>query len=82
MDYVKRILKAWKVSAFQILSDSLQSHLNKDLWLIEYCHIILTPAQPVGSGRPQRGSNQGPPDQKSRSTDSATAPPGGRGENV
>ena len=24
-------------------------------------HIILTPTQPVGSGRPQRGSNAGPP---------------------
>ena len=29
-------------------------------------HIILTPSQPVGSGRPQRGSNPGPPDQESR----------------
>ena len=29
-------------------------------------HIILTPTQPVGSGRPQRGSNPGPPDQESR----------------
>ena len=29
-------------------------------------HIILTPTQPVGSGRPQRGSNSGPPDQESR----------------
>ena len=29
-------------------------------------HIILTPTQPVGSGRPQRGSNTGPPDQESR----------------
>ena len=28
--------------------------------------IILTPTQPVGSGRPQRGSNPGPPDQESR----------------
>ena len=28
-------------------------------------HIILTPTQPVGSGRPQRGSNPGPPDQES-----------------
>ena len=26
-------------------------------------HIILTPIQPVGSGRPQRGSNPGPPHQ-------------------
>ena len=29
-------------------------------------HIILTPTQPVGSGRPQRGSSSGPPDQESR----------------
>ena len=29
-------------------------------------HIILTPTQLVGSGRPQRGSNPGPPDQESR----------------
>ena len=29
-------------------------------------HIILTPTQPVGSGRPQRESNPGPPDQESR----------------
>ena len=29
-------------------------------------HIILTPTQPVGSRRPQRGSNPGPPRPKSR----------------
>ena len=29
-------------------------------------HIILTATQPVGSGRPQRGSNPGPPHQESR----------------
>ena len=29
-------------------------------------HIILTPTQPVGSGRPQLGSNPGPPDQELR----------------
>ena len=28
-------------------------------------HIILTPTQPVGSGRPQRESNSGPPHQES-----------------
>ena len=28
-------------------------------------HIILTPTQPVGSGRPQRESNPGLPDQES-----------------
>ena len=29
-------------------------------------HIVLTPTQPVGSGRPQRESNAGPPHQESR----------------
>ena len=29
-------------------------------------HIILTPTQPVGSGRPQRESNPGPPHQEAR----------------
>ena len=29
-------------------------------------HIILTPTQPVGSGRPQRESNPEPPHQESR----------------
>ena len=29
-------------------------------------HIILTPTQPVGSGRPQRELNTAPPHQKSR----------------
>ena len=28
-------------------------------------HIILTPTQPVGRGRPQRESNPGPPHQES-----------------
>ena len=35
-------------------------------------HIILTPTQPVGSGRPQRGSNPAPPE---GSTNGAPAPP-------
>ena len=29
-------------------------------------HIILTPTQPVGGGRPQQELNQGPPHQESR----------------
>ena len=36
-------------------------------------HIILTPTQPVGNGRPQRESNPGPPDQEPRAL--ATALP-------
>ena len=39
-------------------------------------HIILTPTQPVGSGRPQRESNPGPPHQESRALpQSYHAPP-------
>ena len=43
-------------------------------------HIILTPTQPVGSGRPQRGSNPRPPDQESRVLPTERPhPPGGGG---
>ena len=38
-------------------------------------HIILTPTQPVGSGRPQRGSNPGLPDQESRALPTELPPP-------
>ena len=39
-------------------------------------HIIQTPTQPVGSGRPQRESNPGPPHQESRALpQSYRAPP-------
>ena len=33
---------------------------------VSVCHIILTPTQPVGRGRPQRESNPGPPHQELR----------------
>ena len=42
-------------------------------------HIILTPTQPVGSGRPQRGSNPGPSDQESRALPTEPPPPPQRG---
>ena len=38
-------------------------------------HIILTPTQPVGSGRPQRESNPGPPHQESRALPAELPPP-------
>ena len=40
-------------------------------------HIILTPTQPVGSGRLQRGSNPRPPHQESRAlpTELTPSPP-------
>ena len=37
-----------------------------DLTSVSVGHIILTPTQPVGSGRPQRESNPGPPHHESR----------------
>ena len=41
-------------------------------------HIILTPTQPVGGGRSQRGSNPGPPDQESRALPTELPRPRGR----
>ena len=38
-------------------------------------HIILTPTQPVGSGRPQQESNPGPPHQESRVLPTELPPP-------
>ena len=38
-------------------------------------HIILTPTQPVGSGRSQRESNPGPPHQESRALYRLSYPP-------
>ena len=37
-----------------------------DMASVSAGHIILTPTQPEGSGRPQRESNLGPPHQESR----------------
>ena len=49
---------------FYVLPHMIQSW--ETMTSISAGHIILTPTQPVGSGRPQRGSNPGPPDQESR----------------
>ena len=38
-------------------------------------HIILTPTQPVGSGRPERESNPGPTHQESRALPTELPPP-------
>ena len=38
-------------------------------------HIILTPTQPVGSGRPQRELNPGPSEQESRALPTELFPP-------
>ena len=41
-------------------------------------HIIQTPTQPVGSGRPQRESNPGPPHQESRALPQSYRAPAAR----
>ena len=38
-------------------------------------HILLTPTQPVGGGRPQRESNPEPPHQESRALPTELPPP-------
>ena len=38
-------------------------------------HIIQTPTQPAGSGRPQREPNQGPPHQESSALPTELLPP-------
>ena len=43
-------------------------------------HIIQTPTQPVGSGRPQRESNPGPPHQESRALPQSYRAPRRKGE--
>ena len=40
-----------------------------------FSHIILVPTHPVWSGRPQRGSNAGPPHQESRALLTELPPP-------
>ena len=45
-------------------------------------HIIQTPTQPVGSGRPQRESNPGPPHQESRALPQSYRAPHGKEERM
>ena len=49
---------------FYVLPHTRQS--GETLTSVSAGHIILIPTQPVGSGRPQRESNPGPPHQESR----------------
>ena len=49
---------------FYVLPHTRQS--GETMTSVSAGHIILTPIQPVGSGRPQRQSNPGPPHQESR----------------
>ena len=39
---------------------------GKTVTFVSAGHIIMTPTQPIGSGRPQRDSNPRPPHQESR----------------
>ena len=43
-----------------------RDRVGRPLTFVSAGHIILTPTQPVGSGRPQRESNPAPPHQESR----------------
>ena len=49
---------------FYVLPHTRQSW--ETMTSVSASHIIPTPTQPVGSGRPQRESNPGPPHQESR----------------
>ena len=48
----------------RLTPDTRQS--GETLTSVSAGHIILAPTQPVGSARPQRGSNPGPPHEESR----------------
>ena len=52
------------VSQFYVLPQTRQR--GETMTSVSASHIILTTTQPVGSGRPQRGSNSGPPHQETR----------------
>ena len=52
------------VCQFYVLSHTRQS--GETMTFVSAGHIILTPIQPVGSRRPQRESNPGPPHQELR----------------
>ena len=63
-----RLYRGWaprqSVWQFNVLPHMRQSW--ETMTSVSAGHIILTPTQPVGSGRPQRESNPGPPHQESR----------------
>ena len=50
---------------FYVLPHMNMSQSCKTMTSVSASHIILTPTQPVGSGRSQRKSNPGPPNQES-----------------
>ena len=59
----RRLVPRQSVGQFYVLSHMRQSW--ETMTSVSAGHIILTPTQPVGSGRPQRESNPGPPHQES-----------------
>ena len=64
---------------FYVLSHMRQSW--ETMTSVSAGHIILTPTQPVGSGRPQQESNPGPPHQESRALPTELPhPPSPKGE--
>ena len=64
---------------FSPSSRSCDNHSRHVVWVTVYVsagQIILTPAQPVGSGRPQRESNPEPPHKGSRALPTELPRPG------
>ena len=72
-----RLYRGWaprqSVGQFYVLPHMRQSW--ETMTSVSVGHIILTPTQPVGSGRPQWESNPGPPHQESRAVPTELPPP-------
>ena len=58
-----------------VIHCSAKSPVQETTTSVSAGRIILTPTQPVASGRPQRGSNSGPPHQESRPLPTELPPP-------
>ena len=67
------VLPRQSVWQYYVLSHMRQSW--ETMTSVSAGQIILTPTEPVGSGRPQRGSNPGPPHQKSHALPTELPPP-------
>ena len=60
---------------FELVKCMIIQHARRSGKTMTGSHFILTPTQLVGSGRPQRGSNPGPPYHKSRALPTEHPPP-------
>ena len=71
--YRGRAPRQERLTIFYVLPHMRQSW--ETMTSVSAGHIIQTPTQPVGSGRPQRESNPGPPHQESRALPQSYRPP-------